>query len=108
MNLMTFLRALKESTSTLRGVWGIRKVRPSAQGGVVKLPVYWKRGVLDTCSTKASKGRPSTLVLVPGVWIASTLGARAVRRSKASAGSEVMSKSRSTTAMAEGSAKKVG
>lgn len=46
LNFTTALTALNVATFRGRGFEVTRKVRPSAQGGVVKEPVYWNRGVV--------------------------------------------------------------
>jgi len=53
----------------LTGSETTKKVRPSAQGGVVSDPVYWNKGVVWMASMSCVKSRAPVLVAVPGVSI---------------------------------------
>jgi len=81
LNLITLFRELKVTTLSGSGCWVIRKVRPSAQGGVVREPVYWNRGVVCTCSIRAAKSRAPVSVIVPGVEISESFSVTLVMSS---------------------------
>lgn len=58
-----------------------RNVSPSAQGGVVKDPAYWKRGVVWTWLMTSANFRGPVSVTVPGVAIWARFSVTAVKSS---------------------------
>jgi len=58
-----------------------RNVSPSAQGGVVKDPVYWKRGVVWIWLMTSANFRGPVSVTVPGVAIWARFSVTAVKSS---------------------------
>lgn len=69
LNLTTALIALKVLTFNGRGILVTRKVNPSAHGGVVSEPEYWKRGVVWMCLMTWLKSSGPVSVDAPGVVI---------------------------------------
>lgn len=81
LNLTTLLIALKVLTFKGNGSLVTKKVSPSAQGGVVRDPLYWNKGVVSRCLIRGAKSRGPVSVTVPGVMISERFSVTAVRSS---------------------------
>lgn len=81
LNLTTLLIALKVLTSKGNGSLVTKKVSPSAQGGVVRDPLYWNKGVVSRCLIRGAKSRGPVSVTVPGTAIFERFSVTAVKSS---------------------------